>query len=281
MNINQVARIGALVGEPARAGMLLALMDGRALTARELATAAHVTPATASRHLGLLVEAGLLRVNPQGRHRYHQLASAEVARLLEGIMQLALVQPRPTPLVTGPRDATLRFARSCYDHLAGRLAVALADRLVEQGAVLIEDDTAVVTDRAAAALQDLGVQSPALRATGNRPANFGTSSRWHHLARPGRTQRVRRVGARWRTCFSMRVQAPLASAKTGRERERGAKVFQREPSKMTTCMARIIARRRMRVDLWCRRGERPRNLGSVGLGSDDGLSYAHSGAAAG
>jgi DNA-binding transcriptional ArsR family regulator len=170
MNSNQVARIGALVGEPARAGMLLALMDGRALTARELATAAHVTPATASRHLGLLVEAGLLRVNPQGRHRYHQLASVEVARLLEGIMQLAVVQPRPTPLVTGPRDASLRFARSCYDHLAGRLAVALADRLVEQGAVLIEDDTAVVTDRAAAALQDLGVQAPALRATGNRPA---------------------------------------------------------------------------------------------------------------
>lgn len=169
MNSNQVARIGTLVGEPARAGMLLALMDGRALTARELATAAHVTPATASRHLGLLVEAGLLRVNPQGRHRYHQLASAEVARLLEGIMQLALVQPRPTSLVTGPRDATLRFARSCYDHLAGRLAVALADRLVEQGAVLIEDDTAVVTDRAAAALQDLGLQLPDLRATGKRP----------------------------------------------------------------------------------------------------------------
>lgn len=169
MNSNQVARIGGLVGEPARAGMLLALMDGRALTARELATAAHVTPATASRHLGLLVEAGLLRVNQRGRHRYHQLASAEVARLLEGIMQLALVQPRPTLLVTGPRDATLRFARTCYDHLAGRLAVALADRLVEQGAVLIEDDTAVVTERAAAALQALGLQAPELRATGQRP----------------------------------------------------------------------------------------------------------------
>src|SRR5512142_3266732 len=118
MNTNQMARVGAMVCEPARAAMLLALMDGRALTANELATAAHVTPATASRHLGLLVEGGLLRVNQQGRHRYHQLASGEVARVLEGMMQLA-VPPSVQRVVTGPRDARLRFARTCYDHLAG------------------------------------------------------------------------------------------------------------------------------------------------------------------
>jgi DNA-binding transcriptional ArsR family regulator len=162
MNTNQLAQVGALVGEPARAGMLIALLDGRALTATELATAAHVTPATASRHLALLVEAGLLRVRQQGRHRYHQLASAEVARMLEGMMQLAVTQAGARRPVTGPRDATMRFARTCYDHLAGRLAVAIADRLVEAGAVRIEDDTALVTERAAETLQGLGLHASAI-----------------------------------------------------------------------------------------------------------------------
>jgi DNA-binding transcriptional ArsR family regulator len=168
MNTNQVARIGALVGEPARAGMLVALLDGRALTATELASVAHITPATASRHLALLVEAGLLRLRQQGRHRYHQLASAEVARVLEGIMQLAMAQAGARRPVTGPRDASLRFARTCYDHLAGRLAVAIADRLVEVGAVRIDDDTAVVTERAGEALQGLGLHA-ALPTGGPRP----------------------------------------------------------------------------------------------------------------
>jgi DNA-binding transcriptional ArsR family regulator len=169
MNTNQVARIGGLVGEPARVGMLLALMDGRALTATELAAVARITSATASRHLALLVEAGLLRVRQQGRHRYHQLASAEVARMLEGLMQLAVAQPRAQPPLTGPRDASLRFARTCYDHLAGRLAVALADRLIELGAVRIEDETAVVTERAGPALQGLGLPAEALPPHGQRP----------------------------------------------------------------------------------------------------------------
>lgn len=168
MNTNQVARIAALVGEPARANMLLALMDGRALTANELAAAAHVGAATASRHLAQLVDGGLLRVNAQGRHRYHRLASAEVARLLEGMMQLAVATAPARPVATGPRDTNLRFARTCYDHLAGRLAVAIADRLVEERAVLIEEEAAVVTDRAAAALQGLGVTADMLAAPAGR-----------------------------------------------------------------------------------------------------------------
>ena len=167
MNTNQIARIAGLVGEPARTGMLVALMDGRALTAHELAQAGHVTPATASRHLALLVEAELLRVEKQGRHRYHRLASVEVARVLEGIMQLA-AQSAPTAprIATGPRDAAMRLARTCYDHLAGGIAVAMAERLVEDGAVVIEDDTAIVTDRAAAALDGLGLRSEILHAQG-------------------------------------------------------------------------------------------------------------------
>ncbi|HVE53337.1 MAG TPA: helix-turn-helix transcriptional regulator [Ramlibacter sp.] len=168
MNTNQVARIAALVGEPARAAMLLALMDGRSLTARELAAAAHVGAPTASRHLALLVEAGLLGVNSQGRHRYHRLASADVARVLEGIMQLAVAKPA---VPTGPRDPAMRLARTCYDHLAGRIAVALADRLVEEGAVVIEDETAIVTDRAAKPLRALGLAWSETPAPGRaRPA---------------------------------------------------------------------------------------------------------------
>lgn len=170
MNTNQVARIAALVGEPARAGMLLALMDGRALTANELAAAANVAAPTASRHLALLVEGGLLRLDRQGRRRYHRLASAEVARVLEGIMQLS-VAPAAPPVSTGPRDPAMRLARTCYDHLAGRIAVAIADRLVEDGAVVIEDETAVLTARAASPLQALGLALPStLAAPASRPA---------------------------------------------------------------------------------------------------------------
>ncbi|HZY19647.1 MAG TPA: helix-turn-helix transcriptional regulator [Ramlibacter sp.] len=173
MNTNQIARIAALVAEPARTAMLVALMDGRALTANELATAGHVTPATASRHLGLLVEAGLLRVQQQGRHRYHRLASAEVARVLEGIMQLAArTASPPVRVATGPRDAAMRLARTCYDHLAGGLAVAIAERLVDEGAVVIDEDTATVTDRAGPVLAGLGLRSEIVHAQGpgGRPA---------------------------------------------------------------------------------------------------------------
>jgi DNA-binding transcriptional ArsR family regulator len=170
MNTNQMARVGALVGEPARAAMLLALMDGRALTANELAVAAHVGAPTASRHLGLLVEGGLLRVNRQGRHRYHQLASPDVARVLEGMMQLSAAQPRVQPVVTGPRDATMRFARTCYDHLAGRLAVAIADHLLHEQALVIEDDTARLTERASRVFDGLGFATSGIGAAGQRPA---------------------------------------------------------------------------------------------------------------
>ena len=89
MNINAVARIASMVGEPARTAMLIQLMDGRALTANELARAARISPQTGSRHLAQLVDAGLLDVTKAGRHRYHRLASPEVARMLEDIMQVA------------------------------------------------------------------------------------------------------------------------------------------------------------------------------------------------
>lgn len=170
MNTNRIARIASLVGEPARTAMLLELMDGRSLTAHELARAGNVSPQTASRHLAQLVEAGLLRLEPSGRRRYHRLASAEVARLLEGLMQLA---SRPAParaVVTGPRDAALRAARTCYDHLAGRLGVAVADRLLEAGAIVFDGEAGSVTDLAAPLLEPLGIEPDAASGTARRPA---------------------------------------------------------------------------------------------------------------
>src|SRR4051812_5815180 len=134
-NIASLAQTASLVGDPARANMLIALMDGRALTASELARAAGVTPQTASGHLARLTGAGLLALERQGRHHYHRLASTEVARMLEGIMAVAETTAGAgrRPVVVGPRDAALRAARTCYDHLAGRLGVALADALTGRG----------------------------------------------------------------------------------------------------------------------------------------------------
>src|SRR5207245_1372468 len=120
-----IAEIAALVGDPARATMVSALLDGRALTASELAIAARITPQTASTHLGKLTEAGLLAVVRNGRHRYFRLASPAVADMIDGIVAVALQKrPRYRPLSRAAR--ALGAARTCYDHLACRLTVGTA-----------------------------------------------------------------------------------------------------------------------------------------------------------
>jgi DNA-binding transcriptional ArsR family regulator len=165
MNTNQIARIASLLGEPTRTAMLLQLMDGRLLTATELARAGNVSPPTASSHLAQMVEAGLMRVEQRGRHRYHRLASADVAKVLEGIMQIATHQLPRTTVVVGPRDEALRTARMCYDHLAGRLGLAIAERLLADHAIQFDGDAGLVTDRAAEVLQLWGLPGP----TGAQP----------------------------------------------------------------------------------------------------------------
>lgn len=163
MNRNRMAEIGALLGEPARAAMLDVLMGGRALTAGELAAAAGITPQTASGHLARLTTAGLLAVERQGRHRYHRLAGAEVAQLLEGLMELAAAGDgrRPRAPQVGPRGAAMRAARTCYDHLAGRLGVAIADGLVARGAVELDDGVGRVTEQGLALLRGYGIEPAA------------------------------------------------------------------------------------------------------------------------
>lgn len=152
------AEVASLAGDPARAGMLHALMDGRALTATELARVAGITPQTASGHLMRLTAGGLLAVEKQGRHRYHRLASPAVARMLESIMQVAAdtAPPRRKAFV-GPRDLALRAARTCYDHLAGHLGVALADAMIARGQIELTSDAGIVTDSGAALFDRLGI----------------------------------------------------------------------------------------------------------------------------
>lgn len=164
------AEIAALAGDPARAAMLHALMDSRSLTASELAHIAGVTPQTASGHLSRMTTAGLLTVTKQGRHRYHRLASVAVAQMMEGIMQVASVAtPTNRTLVTGPKDQALRAARTCYDHLAGRLGVALADGLVASGHVELTDDAGLVTESGAAFLDQMGIEISPKSQTKRRP----------------------------------------------------------------------------------------------------------------
>lgn len=153
---NRIAEVAAAVGEPARAAMLAALMDGRALIATELAEVAAITPQTASGHLSRLAAVGLVAAEKQGRHRYHRLASPEVARMIESVMQIAsgLVLSPPR---TGPKEAALRHARTCYDHLAGRLGVGIADALQANGAVEIAGDAAALTEAGRARMQALGI----------------------------------------------------------------------------------------------------------------------------
>src|SRR3954454_4288264 len=125
-----LATVGAAIGEPARALMLNALLGGRALPASELAQVGGVAPSTASVHLAKLAEAGLITVEANGRHRYHQLANADVAHALE---VLAMIAPplEVKTLRAANRAGAERHARSCYDHVAGELGVALTESFVE------------------------------------------------------------------------------------------------------------------------------------------------------
>jgi len=161
-----VASIAALIGDPARANMLTGLMDGRALTVSELAEAAGVSLPTASGHLAKLDAAGLVLARKQGRHRYYQLSDHDVALVLEGLMGLAqrtgAVRTR-----TGPRDAALREARICYDHLAGERGVALMSSLVRRG-WLSCDSEPELTEAGRNGFGALGLDITALEA-GRRP----------------------------------------------------------------------------------------------------------------
>jgi DNA-binding transcriptional ArsR family regulator len=158
-----IAETAALVGEPARATMLSALLDGRALTAHELAFASRVTPQTASTHLAKLTESGLLTLLRRGLHRYFRLASPKVVHMLDAIAAVALEnRPRYRPLSRQAQE--LSATRICYVHLAGRLAVDLTDALTAREYIILGDDAAEFTPAGTRFLAEFGIDLPALSA---------------------------------------------------------------------------------------------------------------------
>jgi DNA-binding transcriptional ArsR family regulator len=182
MNLEtDLAWIASVVGDQARARMLLTLMDRRARTAKELAFLARVAPATASAHLAKLLQCGLVCVDAQGRHRYFRLASPLVAQMVEAIGVIA-----GEALPSAPRrirvDDALATARTCYDHIAGRLGVAIADALQSRGHVILADAVGEVTASGRAFFAEWGIDLGRVKPGARifcRPCLDWTERRYH------------------------------------------------------------------------------------------------------
>jgi DNA-binding transcriptional ArsR family regulator len=177
-----MAFVAGSIADPTRSRMLMSLMRGQALTATELALDGGVTPSTASSHLGRLIDAGLVSVARQGRHRYFRIARPEVAAMLEGIANLA--SSCNSRIALGPRDPALRHARVCYDHLAGATAVRLLERLREYELLVGDDDSLALSPRGETWATTLGIDLETLTASRRllcRPC-LDWSERRTHLA---------------------------------------------------------------------------------------------------
>jgi len=193
-----MAAVAALVGDPARANILCALLDGRALTASELAYAAHITPQTASGHLAKLSAAKLISAAQQGRHRYFRLAGQHIAQMLESISAVAsIAPPRLRPIRI---EETMRKARMCYDHIAGELGVTLADSLQEHRHIELGDDGGVVTESGEAFFRTLGVDLSSARGSRRafcKPCLDWSERRAHIAGAVGAAIATRLMELRW------------------------------------------------------------------------------------
>lgn len=179
-----ISLLGSLIGDPARANMLSALMSGKALTATELATEAGITPQTTSSHLSKLEAGGMVRKTKQGRHRYFALADEDVAAVLESLLGLAALKGH-TRVRTGPKDPALRRARVCYNHLAGELGVQMFDSLKQRGFVKEQNDELALTQAGQQFTSALGIDLSALQLNRRRPlckSCLDWSARRSHLA---------------------------------------------------------------------------------------------------
>jgi DNA-binding transcriptional ArsR family regulator len=178
-----ISRIAALLGEPARADALTALLADRALTATELAAIAGVTKQTMSAHLAKLLDAALIAVEQQGRHRYFRLANEDVAGLLESLMGVAF-RTGAVRLISSPREPALRRARICYDHLAGELGVSAYESMLQHEVMQISKAGLKLTQFGVAWFARIGVNTGDVarqRRTFCR-ACLDWSERRHHLA---------------------------------------------------------------------------------------------------
>lgn len=178
-----IVRIAALIGDHARAEMLTALMAGEALTATELAGVADLTKQTVSSHLSKLLDAGLVTVEKQGRHRYFRLADDDVARLLESLMGVAY-RTGAVRARSSPREPALRKARVCYDHLAGELGVLAFDVMKQRRYVRRQGGDLILTRAGKQFLGEIGIDVDALVVQRRRLSHacLDWSVRRHHLA---------------------------------------------------------------------------------------------------
>ncbi|HEY2606484.1 helix-turn-helix transcriptional regulator [Paraburkholderia sp. RL18-103-BIB-C] len=154
-----LSRIGALLADPGRAAMLWALMDGSARPAGELTMIAGLSPSAASAHLARLTDGGLLALEVRGRHRYFRIASSDIAASIEALANVAQIsapqRATPRPARTVPLD--MRYARTCYDHMAGELSVQVFERLVERGLLTLHGATLEATADGAARFAEWGI----------------------------------------------------------------------------------------------------------------------------
>lgn len=178
-----IAAVAALLADPTRATMLFTLSDGRAFTASELAKSARVAPSTASEHLGRLVDARLLTVVKQGRHRFYRLADPAIIDVIEGLAHLA-PQVKTRTLSESEHAKALHRARMCYHHLAGTLGVLLTEALVEREILHVAEAGYVVEEEGIAWLHSFGIAGGPLNKRGQLfvPWHIDWSERKHHAA---------------------------------------------------------------------------------------------------
>lgn len=178
-----ISRIAALIGDPARSNMLLALMDGRALTATELANSANVSKQTASSHLSKLLDGELVAREIQGRHHYYRLHGSDIANVIEMLLGVSSTRLGKRTR-TGPKEPALRKSRICYDHLAGELGVEMYDQMLANKWITTQDSEVMMTARGWKCLKDIGVTETQLPKS-RRPkckTCLDWSMRRHHLA---------------------------------------------------------------------------------------------------
>lgn len=175
-----IAEAASLIGDPARANMLIELLDGRDRTVTELAMAAGVAQSTTSGHLAKLLQGKLVSVTSNGRHRYYRLASPAVANVLESLMTVAVEGP-PRHRPNSRCSEAMARARTCYDHLAGKLGVALAENFAERELILLSDEECTITRSGCALLNDLGIEIQAQKRTRPlcRACLDWSERRWH------------------------------------------------------------------------------------------------------
>lgn len=183
MAIPNFVEVASLIGDKSRASMLMCLLGGEALPASDLARAARVTPQTASSHLAKMVDGGLLVHETYGRHRYYRLANAEVGQALEALNVIALPKPVRS-LRESDQSKALHFVRTCYDHIAGEVGVALTDRLLEFEVIREDKRDFVVTTNGQGWFRDFGIELDGIPRGRRHLARqcLDWSVRRHHMA---------------------------------------------------------------------------------------------------